>query len=252
MNFQLLFVFTLHALAFPTITAQTPQDRTGGFSISSQYGKLYDPSHMITFSGKVTGESISPPFKGMDPAATMLVKSSNGGTSLVDLGPAWFINHQSTTLNVRDQVTVTGSKVMVNGHGTILASKIVVNHNRSLVLRDTHGYPAWDAFRTLPPADLASYRSINGTIQQVQTDQGTMTIQTGDGNVVVQTGPLWYLDHQNYRYNVGDNITFFAGPTQQISPGVSVTTDMAQLGNGYIVFRNSNQPVWNPWFPNQQ
>lgn len=251
MNIQLVTVLFLHAVSFPTIIAQTSkQDRTGGYSINSEYGRLYNPRTVVTFTGRVTGLSISPPFRGMDPAATLIVKASNGGSMLVDLGPAWYINHQSSVVQLKDSVKVTGSKVLINGHGTVLASRVVVNRSQAMVLRDTGGYPVWDAFRTIPPSNLADFRSVDGTIQSVNVDDGTMTVLTRDGNVVLQTGPSWFQDHQNYQFKLGDNLTLYAGPTLQVSPGVFVTTDMAQLNNGFVVFRNGNFPVWNAWTPN--
>lgn len=248
MNFQLLTVTLLYAVTLPTLTAQKKAaDRTGGYSINSEYGRLYNPKTVVTFTGRVTGLSISPPTRGMDPAATLIVKAINGGEILVDLGPAWYINHQSTNVQLKDSVNVTGSKIMIKGKGTVLASRVVVNEDQAMVLRDAAGFPVWDAFRTAPPANIADFRSINGTIQSVDSDRGVATVQTPDGSVIVQTGPLWYNQHQNYQLNVGDNLTFYAGPTQQVSPGVFVTTDMAQIANGYIILRNGNNPIWDPW-----
>src|SRR5207247_4630426 len=65
---------------------------SGGWGLNSPFNRLYDNTTVLTFSGTVTGMQISPPMNGMDAGVSILVKSSNGGTSLVHLGPFWFVN----------------------------------------------------------------------------------------------------------------------------------------------------------------
>src|SRR5204862_161520 len=80
------------------------------------------------FSGTVTGMQISPPMNGMDAGVSILVKSSNGGTSLVHLGPFWFVNNLKPAIHVKDKVTVTGSKILVNNRTAILASTVAIGN----------------------------------------------------------------------------------------------------------------------------
>src|SRR5579859_1499587 len=89
-------------------TAQTNSTKsyTNGWDADSGYNKLYSKATEVTFSGSVVGLVDSPPLTSMGSATTILVKSKNGGTSTVDLGPTWFIQHQNMKIGLKDEVTV--------------------------------------------------------------------------------------------------------------------------------------------------
>jgi len=82
----------------------------------------------------------------MSSATTILVKNKNGGAATVDLGPSWFVQHQQAKVKLGDKVSVTGSKVALNGRSFILARK-VVEGNKALYLREVNGFPMWVATR---------------------------------------------------------------------------------------------------------
>ncbi|HEY3783621.1 MAG TPA: hypothetical protein VGL56_21260 [Fimbriimonadaceae bacterium] len=128
---------------------QTGVQKMGGWSSSSSYNQLYNPKQETTFSGKIVGISDVTPSKTMSAAATILVKSKNGGTSAVDLGPAWFIDNQRTKLHVNDEVKVTGVKTSLNNRSFYIARK-VIRGNHALYVREVSGFPIWVALRDHP------------------------------------------------------------------------------------------------------
>jgi len=231
--------------------------RSGGYEWGSPYNKLYSPSTVITFTGKVTGVQVMQPMSGMDDGALVLVKLANGGTSLVDLGPAWYVNNQPITINVGDRITVTGSKVIVDKRGTVLARK-VQKGNDVLLLRDTAGDPLWWAYRNYPngvPVDqFGNQTAYTGTVTGFDTTQvnGVVTddvvLQTPNGNVTVNLGPAWFVDRQPPMFQLGSNITVYTGtaPTTvgniTIIPAWQVTNATALLN-----LRSNGIPVWNGW-----
>ena len=115
-----------------------------GFGLSSSYAKLYDPATVTTFHGKITGVLVASPINGSGNSVRIVVKTKSGGSSLVEVGPQWFVNHQNVKLKTKQNVTVTGSKIMLDGRGSIMARKIVVGR-KALVLRNAHGDPYWAA-----------------------------------------------------------------------------------------------------------
>src|SRR5688572_26130539 len=111
------------------------QNRTGsgGWGANSTYNSLYGKGMAAEFKGQVVGIERSAPMKGMDVNVALLVKATNGGTAMVDLGPAWFVDNLPTKVKMKSWVTVRGSKVSVNGSSTTLAQK-VVSGNQALYL----------------------------------------------------------------------------------------------------------------------
>jgi hypothetical protein len=232
----------------------TPQDKTGGYSYNSVYTKLYHPDSVITFNGSVTGVSISPPTANMEPAVTILVKSSNGGTSIVELGPEWYINRQGVQFNIKDFVEITGSKTIENGRGVILAARIAVN-SKVLTLRDNRGMPIWDAMRPGNQVLGPATRAYGGRIAAItngstENEPAYITVNTDNGNVILQGLPTWYMAHQNFTYQVGQSVTFYAGPNLQLTPGVTIVTDAIRMGDNIIIMRSqAGEPVWRSWTP---
>lgn len=246
-------VLALIALAAVSVLGQNNQtstDRTGGYAANSPYEKQFNPKGQVTITGKVVGISVSPPVKGMGNAASILVKVSKTVTTLVDLGPEWFINHQPISVQVGDDVEVTGSQTKAKDQSTMLASKIVDGSN-TLVLRDKDGKPVWDAWRQKFDA-TQRYQKINGKVVDIAEQKDgdhtyVVTLATLDGNVQVLTGPEWFLDHQNIQIQLGDQLSVYAGQDVPVSPGVLVEASAIQVDQGWMVFRQGGAPVWTSW-----
>lgn len=230
---------------------------SGGFGYDSPYNRHYTPSTVITFSGVVTGRTVSPPVDGMAEAVLLLVRSSNGGTSLVDLGPAWFVNHQVAQIRVRDIVKVTGSKVILGAKPVILANQ-VVRANQVLALRDPSGVPYWSAFRVaavasanpVAGADFIAGRIIRfeSFVERPYADPYVVAIiDVGGVPTQVVLGPSWFIDRQDISLNIGDEVvtkTWRPSFGQRFPTFASVLT----RGNDTMMLQTPmGQPVWLGW-----
>ncbi len=119
-------------------------NRMGGYAYNSTYNRLYNLRNQVTFTGVVTGIQRVKPMSNMDTGVTLLVKNDDGGgTAVVELGPAWFVDRQIAKIKPKQRVTVVGSKVFVDGRGVILA-KLVKAGSEVLALRRPAGRPYWD------------------------------------------------------------------------------------------------------------
>src|SRR5689334_10400078 len=111
-------------------SAQKPRltSGTSGAGIDNPYARLWNETWVLNFNGRITGINVGPPAKN-DTGNTVqiIVLSPNGGSSFIELGPQWYVDHQTTKLHVGDKVQVTGSKIMRDHRGSIMAGKIVVN-----------------------------------------------------------------------------------------------------------------------------
>ena len=63
-------------------------------------------------------------------------------TIAVHLGPSWYIDKQTPKIETNGTITVTGSRVTVDGKPAIIAAQ-VKKGNEILKLRDENGIPAW-------------------------------------------------------------------------------------------------------------
>ena len=147
---------------------------SGGFGLNSTYARLYNPATTVTFRGKITGVEVASPLNGAGNSVRIIVKTRAGGSSLVELGPEWFVNHQLVKLHPRDNVTVTGSKIDIDGRGSIMARRVVVGR-KALVLRDVHGNPFWNA--NTPSVSPALVTNSNGSAQEIVVTQPATSSQ---------------------------------------------------------------------------
>ena len=211
------------------------------------WGKYYTSGNKLTFTGKVTGIVKTLPDGGYDDEVTLLVQNKDGGgTSVVDLGPTWYVDRQVAKIKLKDKVRVTGSKVLVDGHGVVLASQILVNGRGGLVvsLRRQSGRAFWmgtetDPSITVPAGPNVRSGQLTGfstyTINNVPYTAGVL--QTDNGTLNIDLGPQWYYNRQNTVYRIGDNLSVVSGPVPfQIGPG-------NQIYQSYSIYRG--QQVYN-------
>jgi hypothetical protein len=64
----------------------------------------------------------------------------------VHLGPGWYIENQSITIEPGDKVEILGSRIMFDGKPAIIAAE-VKEGDEILQLRDKNGFPAWSGWR---------------------------------------------------------------------------------------------------------
>lgn len=119
--------------------------RNTGWGMGSQYNRMYNVNTVETITGEVIRVNKITPAKGMSSGIHLLVKTGKEIIS-VHLGPSWFMDKQKIEINIKDKVTVTGSRITYQGNPAIIASEIT-SGNMTFTLRDKNGYPVWSGSR---------------------------------------------------------------------------------------------------------
>jgi hypothetical protein len=101
----------------------------------------YDPKTVETIEGKVLSIEKTTPAKKRGYGVHLTLQTEKE-TSAVHLGPAWYIDTQTPHIEANDTITVTGSRVTIDGKPAIIAAQ-VKKGNEILKLRDDNGIPAW-------------------------------------------------------------------------------------------------------------
>jgi len=253
---------------------------SGGFGMNSAYAKLYNPSTVITFHGKITGVTVAAPVNGVGNSVRIVVKARSGGSSLVEVGPEWFVDHQNVKLKPKENVTVTGSKIILDGRGSIMARKIVVGR-KSMVLRDIYGNPYWSANSlahggsiaiagaTSQPRSTVAVQSarvpvipyngtqvvymsravVNGAVDHFNDSNGNifMTINIDGALREIYLGPDWFIQRQDMVINPGDEVT-----VNLLTPSDPRMTAYAEsiTSNGQTMFLRSptGTTTWAPYY----
>jgi hypothetical protein len=238
---------------------------SGGWGANSNYNRLYNQDAVVTFSGVVTGVLDSTRDNAPEaPGVSLLVRASNGGTATVDLGPKWFLENQNPQIRMKDRVTVTGSKVFVEGKSIILAQRVVKN-NRVMYLRELNGFPMWVATRghitvasNNPPRQPAQNETerYEGRITGIQSiDNGqagvpstVLVIDAGGNSYHVDIGPTWFIQRQDLQFQVGDNIVVNAVRPRAVQVGNVLLANEVARGNEFLMLRfQDGRPVWSTW-----
>ncbi len=71
-----------------------------------------------------------------------LALQTQNGAIAVQLGPTWYIDKRTPPIEANDTITVTGSRITMNGKPVIIAADIKKG-NELLKLRDDNGIPVW-------------------------------------------------------------------------------------------------------------
>jgi hypothetical protein len=104
-------------------------------------GRMYDPKTVVTVKGEVVSVDKVPSPRGKGHGVHLTLKTEKETVS-VELGPDWYVEKQPVGIQAKDRVEVKGSRVMLQGKPAIIAAE-VKKGDRSLVLRDANGIPAW-------------------------------------------------------------------------------------------------------------
>ncbi len=238
-----LTLATALTLMGPSAMAQVVRNPHNDQS-TDQYARAFRSGTPVTFKGRVTGIQVDRPAGATDDEVTLLVRNHDGGgTAIVDLGPKWFVDNQIAKVRVRDTVQISGRKVMVSGHGVILASQVLLNGQGGdvLALRWPGGRAYWTGVEVTenvtPPIGP---NTVSGEISDLTTytlnnvPYAAAVIQSGAGSVVVDLGPQWYYGRQNVNYRVGDYLSVVSG-----SRPIQVNQYLTVLPS-YAVYSSSN------------
>ncbi|MGC8594035.1 MAG: DNA-binding protein [Candidatus Kryptoniota bacterium] len=124
-----------------TFSLSYAQGMRGGWN-QGQGPRFYDKSTVTTISGKVTSvNTLQPRRQGMSGLISVDLKTPSG-TFVVHLGPAWYFDDHNFKVARGSMLTVTGSRVMLNGQNVVIAAE-VRNEKTSLRLRNDDGFPVW-------------------------------------------------------------------------------------------------------------
>jgi len=227
--------------------------------MNSSYAKLYNRSSVLTFRGKVTGITVGSAFPGAGNSVRLIVRATNGGSMLVEVGPQWFVDNQRLKLHLKDKVAVTGSKVLLDNRGSIMAQKIVKGRV-AMVLRDTAGHPYWaanqDAFRptnyvvnSTSGSDAQTISSNNSVVQSEAMRRAMeLAVMPYNGTAPVYMSPSVVNGTVNRFTNVNGNVFMFlrvAGKDMQVSLGPSwyIQRQDATVNPGDLVSATILSPI---------
>ena len=101
----------------------------------------YDAKTVETIGGKVLSIENTTPAKRRGYWVQLMLQTGNE-TIAVQLGPAWYIDKQTPRIEANDTITVTGSRVTMDGRSAIVAAEITKG-NELLKLRENNGIPFW-------------------------------------------------------------------------------------------------------------
>jgi hypothetical protein len=118
---------------------------SGGWGVGSQYNRMYNPAPVENVSGVVESVDKITPMKGMNSGIHIMLKTDKETIS-IHVGPEWYIERQDVKLEKGDKIEVKGSRVTFSGKPAIIAAE-VKKDDRTLVLRDGSGIPAWAGWR---------------------------------------------------------------------------------------------------------
>ena len=101
----------------------------------------YDAKTVETVGGKVLSVEKTSPAKKRGYCVDLILQTEKE-TIAVQLGPAWYIDKQTPRIEANDTITVTGSRVTMDGRSAIVAEDITKG-NELLKLREDNGIPVW-------------------------------------------------------------------------------------------------------------
>jgi hypothetical protein len=121
----------------PSSFAQRSMGGPGGRG----YQRLYDTTTVQTVRGEVVAVDKFTGARGIGAGMHLTLRSDSGSVS-VHLGPDWYLDKQSVKIGKGDKITVTGSRIVLQGKSVLVAS-VVQEGEKTLNLRDRQGYPLW-------------------------------------------------------------------------------------------------------------
>src|SRR5262245_9616797 len=104
-------------------------------------GRDYDLKTVESVWGKVLSVEKITPAKKRGEWVQLILQIENG-TIAVQLGPAWYVDKQVPRIEANDEITVTGSRIVLDGTPIIVAADIAKG-SELLNLRDDKGVPVW-------------------------------------------------------------------------------------------------------------
>ena len=102
----------------------------------------YDPKTVEMLQGKVLSVQKATRGQGRSYGIHLTLQTEKE-TIPVHLGPSWYVEKQTPQIEANDTITVTGSRVTLDGKPAIIAAH-VKKRIEVLKLRDENGIPVWE------------------------------------------------------------------------------------------------------------
>jgi hypothetical protein len=225
-----LSCLALVAVTCAVATAQVVQVQDHE-NASDIWGPYFNANKKMTFTGRVTGIVKGKPAARADEQVAAIVRTPNGGSYEVEIGPSWFVKDQTAKLHVGDKVQVTGSKLLIDKHGVIVASQILIRGAGGpvLALRRLSGKAFW-----MPTA----VASTEPTAEKTATDTGSSADTTVETTNVIPNPPSM-LSFDNGTLNVDTNT--YNGYYDSVN---RPTPYMQVVSGAYPFFLYPRGPFW--------
>jgi hypothetical protein len=101
----------------------------------------YDVKTVETIGGRVLSVENTTPAKRRGYWVQLMLKTDREVIP-IQLGPLWFIVKETPRIEANDTITVTGSRMMLDGRPAVIAAGIAKG-NELLKLRQDNGVPFW-------------------------------------------------------------------------------------------------------------
>jgi hypothetical protein len=118
------------------------ETRATGWGPGTEYSKKFDPNTVSTIHGKILSVGFFTPERGAGPGERLRIRTDDGKTIIVHLGPRSYLEDQKISFTKGDEVNVTGARAEIRGHHVMIASQ-VKKGDQTLELRDDQGKPKW-------------------------------------------------------------------------------------------------------------
>jgi hypothetical protein len=143
-----LTALAIACLALPPLASADGWDGwrgSGGWGMDSRYNRCYRAASVETFSGEVSGITITVPMPGMTDGVSLLLTMKTVSIP-VHLGPAWYLEHMDIPIEIGDHLDVVGARAIAEGLPAVIAAEVRKGES-VLVLRDAEGIPVWAGWR---------------------------------------------------------------------------------------------------------
>lgn len=114
------------------------------WSAGSAYNRGFDAKNVKSYRGEVIGTSSFRPGESAREGMVLKIRTEDGQTRQVHVGPQDYLQSQNVQFNRGTQVTVMGAETQVQGEPVILATSIQ-SDGRTIELRDRQGTPRWES-----------------------------------------------------------------------------------------------------------
>ncbi|MFA5505735.1 MAG: hypothetical protein WC314_02305 [Vulcanimicrobiota bacterium] len=139
-------VWLLLATLFLSAVAGAESKENDGWERVSRFNSFFRSDSLVHITGEVTNiDRAYRPLQDMSDGLSVTVKTSDGKSHLVAVGPTWFTHFykKKWDIAVGDRVDVRGSEVTIDGK-TLIMAVWGRKGDLEMTVRNRHGRPVWD------------------------------------------------------------------------------------------------------------